>query len=347
MDILGILIVVLVSLGTIDCRVGGNTTRFLTLIPGQIIHYGPVAIDITKTDSTNMLNSLISETQRHNKFTMDSSISVGGILKFFNIGASVSTGFEHWTTQSSTSTKSLEAQVANSMARRYRVKKGEAFLAAAEMEMFIFLDYTGEKRRLVLSTGTLHVGQFDSNSFINTTLDDTFTVLANKWGLQTFTHQQLQDQATNVSKVEMVKIPEPGVYYQIFNSQFPGLKLFKNTDGPGCTSYPDSDAQFWKFVQTRDGMGYYIFNKKYKNQRLAYKPESGLTVFDGRIWNDQRWTVEQVGSNEVRITSQRSGHKLGMNASNRCRAGNWNTTDDQIWILKPERNSQCYKKFVC
>ena len=343
MDMPWILLLILGYLENIDCSVGGNTTRFLTLIPGQKIQYGPVAINITTNDSTTMLNSLITKTQRQNKFSMGSSVSVGGILKAFNISADKNLGFEHWTTLSSTSSKFIKAQIANSTAGKYNVEEGEVFLAAAEMEMFTYLDYTGKRRRLVLSTGTLHVGQFDSISLRNMTLDDTFAVLANKWALQTFTHQQLQDQATNVTRIPRMSVPVPGVYYQVYNSLYPGQKLFFSQNFyqlASCqSSVGNTPNHYWKFVPSKDGSGYYIYNKMYTTSSLSAFPLIFDTVFlyAGRISSNQIWDVQPVGKNKVRITNSVNGYKIGMMETGRCNVRNQNTADDQIWILKPEK----------
>ena len=333
--------------GGIDCF--GNITRFLTLIPGQTVQNGPVDIEISKSTSAHLMNSLISSTRTNNKFTMDSSFSVGGILKAFKLGASVSVGIEHWTTQSTESTKSFEKEVVDSIVRKYEVKNDEVFLAAAEMKMFSYLDSEGHRKRMVLSTGTLYVGVYNAGSFKNVVLDDTFEILANKWKLKTYTHQQLLDSATNVHVVN-IPFPAPDTYYRIFNKEYPGARLGKwssNDHHIGCDQWADAEDQFWKFVKYESGPGYLIYNKKYTHDRL-YANQQGLGSYEGRRFPDQVWMVRRVGGNAVRLTNKANGHKLGMWAPTKCGAGDWDEAQDQVWILEPDSNANCFvKKNIC
>lgn len=138
-----------------------------------------------------MIESLAKKTSHENTVTVDSKISVSGVLKVFDVSAEISTGFKHFTSTSTDAFTSEEKQMANQMTATYKVPAGEVFASIAEMKMFAYSFADGNKNRLVLPTGQLYNRTTNKEKLENQIMDDTFTGLARRWGLTTHSRQQL------------------------------------------------------------------------------------------------------------------------------------------------------------
>lgn len=115
----------------------------------------------------------------------------------------------------------------------------------------------------------------------------------------------------------------------------------------GCyTCYDGVKDQLWRFEKT-DTNAYLIYNKYYEHSRLVIKRpiwfNNGrpwqLNTFSGKIYNDQKFKIEVVRENEVRIINAATGRLL-INCGFRMpgeSSGQTSVNDDQqIWELRAE-----------
>ena len=195
-----------------------------------------------------------------------------------------------------------------------QVAEGKYYLVLAEMKMFPFRTFDGELSYITSATGNLLIGAFGRDELEPHLLDETATFLARQYDLSVKTATELKQMIGDPVQVSEDSVPVAGVYYRIFNSQYPGQRLTKvgpydymifvcaerevqlnwneavsyepqhydmsrvNTIHGGMRGNPVSeDGQLWRFHA--DGDKFIIFNKQFSNHRIQSEkeaPRSGI-----------------------------------------------------------------------
>ena len=207
-----------------ECGISGhqNPLYFWTLIPGAILD-GKLEHKVTSNESVKMIKSIAKKTLSQNKVSMSTKVSVGGVLKAFNVGAEFSASYEHFASKTTDELTSEENQMATSMQTTYHIPAGEVFLTISEMKMFVYKSTDGKSHSLVLPTGTLIVGATNKDKLENQILDNTFRTLVRRkifQGIKTHTRKELQGSIETsayiptVEQVEQAQFPAPNTYYR-------------------------------------------------------------------------------------------------------------------------------------
>lgn len=336
------------------------------LVYWTVMKGGQVRGAATQTTTSEMATSMVKEfvksTMSNNRAAVSSTVSVEALAGAFS--ASVSAEFEHFN-EAVQSSSSVEGQsMAKAVQTSVEVPKGEWYLAIAEMHMYVFLTKDGKKQSLVVPTGNIISGAMGKDGLEPHLLDETFYSVAKEYGLKIYSRDELQElvEPSDLPTIEITKaagFPKENVFYQLVNSNYPEIRIGAWTSAPadiGCGHWAkgyNSQDQFWRFEKIQDGAYFVIFNKVRVPYRLQDADATDyIRQVGGRINDDQKFVVESLGNNRVRITSKAGNHLVqwGPWYDNKeiKRQKGWEnricgfrakvpSPGDDIWILRPEQ----------
>jgi len=311
---------------------------------------GPVTMKVSKTESNAMIESLATKTRDSNKATVNSKFSVEAQAAGFKAAASLSAGYEYFTETNRTKGTKLSEKMTERMESTTVVPAGFWGLVVAEMKMFVYrTEANGRLNRMTAPTGMTFVSAFNEDSLKNHILDSTFASAARAYGLTVLDEEGIAnlvpdnlvpvlDSTSSVAGKAASKfqwpLPPSEEVYEIFNTIAQGSRLgayYDCKDGKWCsascfTSNYNYDYNMWGFVRQSDGT-YMIINAGRADYRLTEPTRSQAKT--GRQWayyksysaaagEREKFYLENLGNNLVRIKSAKSGYYLQSTKYDKC-----------------------------
>jgi len=358
------------------CRVGDKVClskiedtpgiTYLTALPKM--RRGPVTMEVSSSETSSLIDSLAIKTRNSNKASVSSKVSVKG--SFMGVGASaeLSAGYEYFTETNTTAKTQMTTNMKQTMTSVTTVPENQWGIIAAEMKMYVYRTKVGGKKyRVVAPTGHTIVAAWNKASLAPHILDSTFASVARQFNLNVMEEDQIQQLAGD--DVPVVKedggsgstnavktFPNEEYVYQILNTVVRGERLGAHGCDSGSGKYwckatcyyskYNSNNHFWKFTRLSDG-SYTIHNVHRTNYRLTEPWNPSWTFWayyikdQNKITDRQRFIVENLGHNKVRIKSKKQGFYLQSTWVNRCKfdkAIKYQTADKtiggDIWELR-------------
>ena len=178
--------------------------------------WGPNEYTFSKEEAFRTTRRFMDKVVDTNKASV--TASVGVVVGAFE--ASVSTSFEKAVENTQEHMEEEEQSVINKMSQSIKFGEDRIYLVAHEMKMFVYKTDNQTVERLIVPT-TPHTGAMGIKSLENQLLDDSFTSIANRFGLKIHSLSELENMIPEDKILTLEPVPREGVYYQIKSKLFP------------------------------------------------------------------------------------------------------------------------------
>ena len=178
--------------------------------------WGPNEYTFSREEAFKTTRRFMDKVVDTNKASV--TASVGVVVGAFQ--ASVSTSFEKAVENTQEHMEEEEQSVINKMSQSIKFGEDRIYLVAHEMKMFVYKTDNQTVERLIVPT-TPHTGAMGIKSLENQLLDDSFTSIANRFGLKIHSLSELENMIPEDKILTLEPVPRDGVYYQIKSKLFP------------------------------------------------------------------------------------------------------------------------------